>query len=125
MEGLDGVFDLFDPGSPFEKYRSESRPHSTSAESSAQAEINKLQNDVERLLLISEALWKILKEQHGYTNDLLQRRILEIDGADGKIDGHKASSPPRKCPECSRVVAKNATRCMWCGTLAPGDPFGR
>ena len=53
-----------------------------------------LEFDVERLLMISEALWSILKEQHGYTDEELQSRILQIDMRDGKLDGRVADSPP-------------------------------
>ncbi len=126
MDGLDTVFDFFNPQDPFEKYKSEPRTVPVSSkDSSSQAEINKLRHDIERLLLISEALWTILRDQHGYNEETLQRRILEIDASDGKIDSRKATSPPRKCPKCGRVVAKHAARCMWCEALTPGDPFAR
>ena len=81
--------------------------------------------DIERLLMITEALWQILKEQHGYTDAELFRRITEIDLRDGRADGRVAPSPPRKCPHCDRVMVKNRPICIFCGKPSLVDPFER
>ncbi|MEM9478791.1 MAG: hypothetical protein AAGA58_03920 [Verrucomicrobiota bacterium] len=128
MPSLPRVFDYFDPDAPFGRDQTEYHPRSGGGSTPAylDSEVNKLRHEVERLLLVTESLWTILKEQHGYSDQLLQRRILEIDAADGKIDGRKSTrSDPRECPSCNRVIPKHAARCMWCEALAPGDPFER
>jgi hypothetical protein len=84
-----------------------------------------LEFDVERLLMISEALWSILKEQHGYTDEELQSRILKIDMRDGKLDGRVADSPPGRCPKCDRPLLKHRPRCLYCGEIVAQPAFER
>jgi hypothetical protein len=81
--------------------------------------------DIERLLMITEALWGILKEQHGYTDDELMRRITEIDRRDGKVDGRVAQSPPGSCPRCNRTLERKRSFCLYCGQAIAWDPFER
>ena len=81
--------------------------------------------DIERLLMITEALWGILKENHGYTDDELMRRITEIDRRDGKVDGRVAQSPPASCPRCNRTLERKRSFCLYCGQAIAWDPFER
>jgi hypothetical protein len=81
--------------------------------------------DVEKLLMISEALWTILKEKHGYTDDELIRRIENIDLRDGKLDGKVAKSPAKPCPACNRVLIGNRPVCLYCGQTVKRKPFER
>jgi hypothetical protein len=84
-----------------------------------------LEVDVERLLMISEALWTMLKEKHGYTDEVLEQRIMDIDLRDGKLDGRVADSPPGKCPKCDRPLMKRRPRCMYCGEIVSVEVFER
>jgi hypothetical protein len=84
-----------------------------------------LELDVERLLMISEALWNMLKEKHGYTDEALEKRIMDIDLRDGKFDGRVADSPPGKCPNCERTLMKRRPRCLYCGETVGIDAFER
>ncbi|MDD5348740.1 MAG: hypothetical protein PHQ12_00885 [Chthoniobacteraceae bacterium] len=88
-------------------------------------EVARLQVQVERLLMITEALWGILKEQHGFDDKELQKRIVEIDLRDGRMDGKVAAAPPTECPKCGRTIAKQSIRCMYCGEPLLMDPFAR
>jgi len=91
----------------------------------ARSEVDSLKVDVERLLMITEALWMILKEQHGYDDKELIKRIVTIDMRDGKLDGKVAAEPPHKCPKCDRTLFKNRPRCLYCGEPVMPDPFQR
>jgi len=85
-----------------------------------------IQFDLEKLFMITEALWTILKEQHGYTDEHLAQMIQAIDVRDGKLDGRVAkSAPPPTCPQCGRTIIRRQTRCLYCGTDAPQAPFDR
>lgn len=92
----------------------------------AQNQVELLRKDIERLLLISEALWMVLKEQHGFTDDKLTQMITEIDLRDGQLNGHVARTQAETCPHCGRTLAKNLTCCMYCGKpVLDRNPFAR
>ncbi|MBC8351218.1 MAG: zinc ribbon domain-containing protein [Planctomycetes bacterium] len=88
-------------------------------------ELIRMQADIERLLLITEGLWKVLKEEHGYDDDELVRRVLEVDLKDGKIDGKVASQKPGDCPHCDRPLSQDRRYCLYCGEPTPIELFSR
>lgn len=88
-------------------------------------EVNLLESEVERLLMITEALWSILQEKFGYEDQELIKRMVMIDMRDGKLDGKVASSAPGKCPKCDRTLFKKRPRCLYCGEPIAADPFER
>lgn len=96
-----------------------------SAARRAETQIERLQFEVERLLLISEALWSIVREQHGFEDAELVRRVSEIDLRDGKLDGQLAPQPARPCTSCQRTLVKKRPYCLYCGAPALNDPFER
>ena len=86
-----------------------------------------IQCDVEKLFMITEALWTILKEKHGCTDAELVQRVQEIDLRDGKLDGKVAKVNP-DCPKCSRKLMGKRPVCLYCGAeVARVDlqPFSR
>ncbi len=96
-----------------------------SAESFAAGSNSKLHdvNDrLDRLVLVVEAMWSLLEES-GYTKEQLAGRIAEMDRKDGVEDGRV--TPARlKCPSCGSVVMEGAGRCQICGTaVGEKSPF--
>ncbi len=91
----------------------------------AEADVELLKQDVERLLMITEVLWTILKEKHGYDDNELIRRVTEIDLRDGRLDGRVAAEPPPECPYCHHVMTKHRPVCMYCGKPVAVNPFER
>jgi hypothetical protein len=89
------------------------------------ADVEVLKLDIERLLMITEALWGILKEKHGYADEELIRRIQEIDMSDGQLDGKVARQRPSACPKCGRLMVRNHTVCLYCGQASTEAPFVR
>ena len=87
--------------------------------------IAELKADVERLLLVTEALWKIVQEKHGLDDKELLRQITMLDMADGKLDARKPKAPPKLCPKCDRALGKRRPKCMFCGEPILYDPFER
>jgi len=81
--------------------------------------------DVEKLFMITEALWTILKEQHGYSDDDLIGKIQEIDLRDGKLDGKVAKQNNPACPQCKRALIGKHPVCLYCGTEVTRGPFER
>lgn len=84
-----------------------------------------LEGEIERLLLITESLWEIVKERHGLEDQEIVRRMVMIDMRDGKLDGKVAAKPPGKCPKCARTLFKSRPRCPYCGEPVAGNPFER
>lgn len=93
----------------------------------AESEVFELRNEVERLLMITEALWTFLKQQHGYSDEDLIKQIAEIDIRDGKLDGkvapHMEQTP--LCPKCQRPIGRKRPNCLYCGAALVRDPFER
>jgi len=87
--------------------------------------VSALHMDVERLLMITEALWGLLKEQHGYSDEELAERITEIDMRDGRLDGRVAKAGPATCPTCKRALIGKRPICLYCGQALQPDPFQR
>ena len=84
-----------------------------------------MQMDIEKLLMITESLWEILKEKHGYSDEELIKRIYEIDMRDGVYDGKVAKQPPALCPQCNKKLTRRQTSCIYCGTPIARRPFDR
>ena len=91
----------------------------------AQTSVEFMRQDINRLLLITEALWTLLKQQHGYTDDDLSKLVTEIDQRDGVVDGKANKIGPKPCPTCGRMVAAHHATCIFCGQAVPLDLFGR
>ncbi|MFH0952699.1 MAG: hypothetical protein V1873_00035 [Verrucomicrobiota bacterium] len=88
-------------------------------------DLEMLQYDIERLLMITEALWGILKEKYNLEDSVLIDRVLEIDQRDGRLDGRVAPGPPASCPKCGRTLERKRPFCLYCGQPIARDPFER
>lgn len=100
----------------------------TQAESAArEARINVevLKHDIDRVLLITEALWTLMKQQHGYTDDTLVGLMQDIDHQKSTASGTTVKDPPIACPVCGRLNTATRSFCMYCGKPLQTHPFGR
>jgi hypothetical protein len=78
------------------------------------AALEALDERVDRLLLVVEAMWTLLREQ-GLTDEQLAARIAELDAADGAADGRRVAAAVT-CRSCGSKVAAGLPRCQICGT---------
>lgn len=88
------------------------------AASRAEMSVQELQVAVERLQLGATAMWEVLREQTGLTDEDLAQRITELDLRDGKLDG-KIAATRRHCASCGRDNAPRRLRCLYCGDELP------
>jgi hypothetical protein len=84
----------------------------------AKREVSELQDQLERMKLVCAAVWEILKEKHGLTEEYLVERVAMLDAKDGVADG-KFSRAPKKCVKCGRTVTDKQPKCIYCGTEQP------
>lgn len=91
----------------------------------AEQELAVLQRRVDYLTITSQALWELLRDRLGMTDQQVQERIKEIDLRDGKADG-KISKMVQSCPQCQRNNQASQSQCVYCGTeLRRGLLFDR
>jgi len=79
--------------------------------------------DVEKLYMITEALWTLLKMRGDFTDDHLLKLIKEIDMRDGKPDGRRKRETRPDCQNCGRKMISKSTICLYCGATVKLDPF--
>jgi hypothetical protein len=91
----------------------------------AQTEVELFRHDIERLLLITEALWTFMKQQHGYTDDKLVQLIQDLEKRKATAYSSVAKDPPVICSVCGRPNTATRPVCMYCGNRLAANPFAR
>lgn len=98
----------------------------TAVRSGGTGEIKLLKLEIERLLMITEAMWTMLQEEFGYDDNKLIEYIARIDLRDGKLDGRVSTKKgPKECRHCGRPVSKKRPICFYCGNIIIPEPFAR
>ena len=82
-----------------------------------------LNERVDRLILVLDAMWSLL-EDSGYTDAQLVDRIEQIDLMDGVDDGRRKADAAI-CTNCEAMVSAGRPSCQFCGGPVPGrsDPI--
>ena len=86
-----------------------------------QHQLNKLEQQVDRLSLIVTALCEQLIASGTTTAAQLQNLIETIDLRDGQPDG-RLRLPVQQCPACERPSHPHRTHCLYCGEKLEGPP---
>jgi hypothetical protein len=85
----------------------------------AKSEADVLKHDIDRLMMITEALWAFIKKEHRYSDEDLAKTIGAIDlrhsGAEKEAQ--------EKCPSCGRMVSAHRRLCIYCGKVIPQSLF--
>ena len=87
----------------------------------AKTSVELMQHDIERLLMITEALWLFVKQQNNFTDEDLVKVISEIEMRESHLPKHV----PVTCPACGRANSGKRDLCIYCGKPVPMDPFAR
>lgn len=104
----------------FSSSGSSAAAHSDVADVSAnlvrtQDRIGDMQDQIDRLLLITESMWFVLKDKLKLDDAALMAMMKEVDMKDGKLDG-KATAKPEPCVKCGHLVSVRTGVCLYCGT---------
>jgi hypothetical protein len=86
-------------------------------------EVTELREHVERLALLNQSLWELLRDKLRVTDADLEKKIQEVDLRDGMADG-KMSRHPLRCPQCGRISNSRHKKCLYCSLEFQSDIFG-
>ena len=85
------------------------------------AETDRLRSDVEMLTrelgrqwCVTEALWRVLQEQHGFDETKLRAMVAAVETA-RKPDPRSGAPTAVPCTKCGRPQAKRHPKCIYCG----------
>ena len=89
-------------------------PGGKSSDEVARDAVVRLEEKLDRLALISRAMFELLQEAGKLSEEKLNAKIVEIDLRDGQKDG-KMAPIPKRCPKCSAMMSPRFGRCLFCG----------
>ena len=81
-----------------------------------ESELSILRRQTDNLALACQALWELLRENSGFTDDRLRAKMQEIDLRDGNSDG-RMSQRTINCPACGAASNTRRSSCLMCGAL--------
>lgn len=79
-----------------------------------------VENKIEKLKIVNQALWELIKERTSLEESDIIAKVKEIDGRDGKLDG-KNRTESLECAKCSRTLRRGDSKCMYCGVETEFD----
>jgi hypothetical protein len=112
---IDILIDLYQQGRIREAENSAQRAGDKAGD--LQSEVRSLADRLDRLTLVSQAMWELLRERTNLSNDQIVAKIQEIDLRDGAQDG-KMGRKVFICKNCGRKVGSSHKRCVYCGESA-------
>ena len=98
------------------------RSAGATAGASQAGEIHDVNERVDRLILVVDAMWSLLRDS-GWTDEQLAERIRQIDLADG-VEDRRRTAQPTRCATCQSMVEPGRAACAICGSpmAAPTAP---
>lgn len=78
------------------------------------SKVEYLEDNIDRLTIITQALWELIQKRVGIEESELTSLIEEIDLRDGVLDG-KITKKPQKCSKCNHSVSIKTNVCFYCG----------
>jgi len=96
----------------------DSANHAARKATDFQERVRFLEDRLDRMLLQNMAMWSLLRDSMGLTDQDLLNRVQEIDLQDGVADGKVTRTSPTTCPRCQRAFSPRHRRCLYCGQEA-------
>ena len=82
-----------------------------------------LSHQVQRLTLLNQAMWELLRERAHLTDEDLLKLAAEVDLRDGIEDG-QVTPRPLRCPACGRISNSKHYKCIYCSQEFERPVFG-
>lgn len=79
-----------------------------------QTTLSLLTRRVDRLSLTCQAMWELLRDKHGVSEEELNAKLLEVDLRDGTTDGRMQMAVV-DCPKCQAKTNTKRSTCVMCG----------
>jgi hypothetical protein len=115
---MDFLFDVYQQGK-INEARQQAERASHKADRFAD-DIRSLERRLDRLTIVNQALWELLRDSGHLTEEGLLAKVAEIDLRDGSKDG-KITRMVKVCPRCGRNSNSKRLECLYCGDSLP-DP---
>jgi ribosomal protein S27AE len=93
------------------------------AEFTNECRIKELEKRIERLSLLNQGLWELLRDRLGLADADLENAAYAVDMRDGIQDG-KISTSGMRCPKCNRVSNAHHGQRLYCGQRFETPLFG-
>jgi hypothetical protein len=74
-------------------------------------ENQRLRDELHRITIIAQAMWELLRDKTGATDDELKKKIIDVEFEKAK----SYTSSTLKCKSCSRTVSIKSKTCVFCG----------
>jgi len=87
-----------------------------------ESQLKVLEANLAKSMMINEALWELIRDQHGLTEKDLHEKLYEVDMRDGVLDG-KHQRKAVECPNCSHTVSPRHPACIYCGQVIDDSVF--
>jgi hypothetical protein len=117
---MDYLFFSGGTSDPSSVYASSTAAASLTEAEHARAETRQIRQDLHRYAVASQALWQLLRDKLGVTEDELRSMIQSIE----QTQSRQASQGPLLCPHCHRPTGSHLPKCMYCGQdLGPRPLF--
>ncbi len=78
-----------------------------------QGDLADLRAAVDRLALVNQASWELLRERTNLSDADLEKRVREVDLRDGRLDG-RLGKVMNACDQCGRPNRSDRARCLYC-----------
>ncbi|TVR15146.1 MAG: hypothetical protein EA401_03290 [Planctomycetota bacterium] len=83
-------------------------------------QVEHLQGKLDRLKLVTRALWEIVRDNTAISEAMLEAKVKEIDLRSGSADG-RDHKPIVKCQQCGRTIQRGQDTCQYCGHVQGYD----
>ncbi len=88
----------------------------------AERRVRVIEANLAKTLMICETLWELLRDEHGWSDQNLHKKLYEVDMRDGVLDG-KNQRKAVVCPDCGHKVSPRHPACIYCGRVIDTSVF--